>query len=171
MAEENEEELDEESYDELDDDEFDPDEIDGGLEEDLDTGLDLGDLDEEPDDFPRGGGGGSTRDDDLVTNTYEDAVRANPKRQSMHRRRARVIEGVLDTAELNTPEGVEKAWQTLEKETSNANVKAYDIKAEYTENDVLEHPKFGVGYVVEILSQSKIAVLFEDGIKRLAYNR
>lgn len=170
------EEPEEESFEEVEED------FDGDVAEDLDDeDIDLGDIDEDEvgdfdeEDEPRstgGGGGGSRSDDaDLLAPNYEQAVKANPKRQSVQRKRARLIEGILDTAELTTAEGAAKAWQALQKQAGDAQPRKYDIKAEFTENDVVVHPSFGEGYVVEILTSTKMTVLFEDGIKRLAHNR
>ena len=47
----------------------------------------------------------------------------------------------------------------------------YSIKTELTTNDVVDHPKFGVGLVVEIREGNKAHVAFPDGSKVLAHNR
>jgi len=171
------EEPEEESSDEVEED------FDGEVAEEIDEDdIDLGDIDDDhvgdfdEEDEPRsssgGGGGGSRTDDaDLLAPNFEQAVKANPKRQSVQRKRARLIEGILDTAELTTSEGAAKAWQALQKQAGDAKPRKYALKDEYTENDVVVHPAFGEGYVVEILTSTKMTVLFEDGIKRLAHNR
>lgn len=166
------EEPEDESFDEMDDD------FEGDVGDDLDgDDLDL-DIDEDDDfddnDSPRsGGGGGGSRkdDDDLVSSGYEKAVVANPKRQEIQRKRARMIEGILDTAELSSEEGAAKAWQALQKQAADAKPRKYDITEDYTENDVIVHPSFGEGYVVEILTSTKMSVLFEGGLRRLAQNK
>ncbi len=153
-----------EDYDDVDEfegvDELDENDIDlGGIEEDA-AGIE-----------DETSGGRRSRADDMTELDPEQVAKANPKRRSVRRKRRRVIEGILDTAELNTEEGAARAWASLQKQASDANVRTYSVSDEYTENDVLEHPKFGEGYVVEILSGTKISVLFEDGLRRLAYNR
>lgn len=173
------EEIEDDSFEEMDDD------FEGEVADDLDVDvdvddeeIDIGDLDEDvPGDFDddgprrRGGGGGSSRDADLAAVDYEQAIKANPKRQEIQRKRARMIEGVLDTAELTTEEGSAKAWKSLQKQAGDAKPRKFSVKDEYTENDIIEHPKFGEGYVVEILTATKISVLFQEGLKRLAHNR
>jgi hypothetical protein len=171
------EEPEEESFEEIDDDfeaevgdDIEDDDIDlGDIDED-----DVGDFDaEDAEEAPRRrtGGGSSNKDDaDLLTSNYELAVKANPKRAQKHQKRARLIEGVLDTAELTTDAGAAKAWNALQNQASDAKKRAYSVKEEFTENDVIEHPKFGEGYVVEILTSTKMAVLFEVGVKKLAHN-
>lgn len=146
---------------EIDDDDIDLGEIDGD-----------GDFDDEDEDRPaRSSGGSSKDDDDLLKSNYEQAVKANPKRAQKHQKRKREIEGVLDTAELGTEEGAAKAWDALQKGAGTVKPRKFKVSESYTENDVLEHPKFGTGYVVEILTSTKMSVLFEDGVKKLAQNK
>lgn len=163
--EEIEEEFDGDAADDIDDDDIDLAEIDDD---------EVADFDDADDEAPprRSGGGSSSKDDDaLLTSNYEQAVKANPKRANKHQKRARIIEGVLDTAELGTPEGTAKAWNALQKQAADAKKRKYKVTDEYTENDLIHHPNFGEGYVVEILTSTKMSVLFEDGMKRLAHNR
>lgn len=157
-------------FDELDDD-FEGEEIEeDGLDIDLDETDDVEEVEFDDEERPSRRSRSSS-DDDLIDTSYEGAVKANPKRQKVQRKRARVIEGILDTAELSDEDGRAKAWASLQKQAGGAKPRPYAITAEYTENDVLEHPKFGEGYVVEILTATKISVLFEDGLRRLAHNR
>ncbi len=173
------EETEEESFEEIDE-EF---EADAGEDID-DDDIDLGDIDEdEVSDFDadeassetprrRSGGGSNNKDDDvLLTSNYEQAVKANPKRATKHQKRGRIIEGVLDAAKLGTEEGAVKAWVALQKQAGDAQKRTYSMKEELTENDVIDHPLFGEGYVVEILTSTKVSVLFQDGLKKLAHNR
>jgi hypothetical protein len=153
-------ELDEEGFDDdLGDDDFE----DGPLEDDLE-------IEDEDDDDDVRPPSRSSGDDDLQSLDYEQALKVNPKRAKMLRKRARHIEGVLDSAELQTPEGAAKAWAKLSEDTDTDIHRTYSVADEYSENDVLEHPKFGIGFVVEILSDRKISVLFEDGLRRLVCN-
>ena len=163
----------EESFDEIEED------FEAEVGEDIEEDIDLGDLDEDEDfssdddegpSSPRRSSSNS-KDDAGLLQSYEQAVKANPKRATKHQKRARIIEGVLDKATLDTEAGIAKAWATLQKQAGDAQKRDYSMKDEYTENDVVVHPKFGQGYVVEILTSTKVAVLFEDGIKKLAHNR
>ena len=177
------EETEEEAFDGLEED-FEGDvgddiDVDVDVEVD-DDDIDLGDLDEDVAGFgdsdeqvrPRRSSGGNNKDDDdLLKSNYEQAVKANPKRAQKHQKRARIIEGVLDAAKLETEEGIAKAWVALQKQAEGAKLRKFNMSEAYTENDVISHPKFGEGYVVEILTSTKISVLFEDGIKKLAHNK
>lgn len=161
----------EESFDEMEED------FDGDVsEDDIDADIDLADLDDDElpadddDAAPRPRRTAPAKDDDLFE-SYEKAVVANPKRASKHQKRARLIEGVLDKATLDTEEGAARAWAALQAQAGDATKRKYAMSEQYTENDVIDHPKFGEGYVVEIVTLTKVAVLFEDGIRKLAHNR
>lgn len=146
---------------------------DADLDADLDDDVEVDDDDDDDD-------GGTTvkskggRDDfaaELTEKTYEQAVRANPKRIAMVQKRAGIIEGILDRSDLGTADGLKKAWETLVKETNTSVHKPYDISESFTENEVVSHPVFGIGFVNQVLSPTKVEILFEDGFKRLACNR
>ena len=47
----------------------------------------------------------------------------------------------------------------------------YSPKENYTEGQVLEHPSFGLGYVSELMSDTKLEAIFQDGRRILVYNR
>lgn len=161
--------IDEEDVEELDEDleegDFGPDDGDPIGFEDFED-------DEEFEELEGGGGGGSSTDVDISEANYEEALKANPKRLSAAQRKkaSALIEGIIDGAELSTPEGQTKAWTKLNDQIGVAHARKYDIKAEFTENDVIDHPKFGVGFVVELVHAKKIEVLFQEGLKKLACN-
>jgi hypothetical protein len=143
--------------------------FDDGFEADIDEDIDIDDDYEE--DYPEE----DEKEDseDLLDSHFEGAVRANPKRMAMARRRkaASIIEGIISDAELNTADGQQKAWKKLTKKSDISIARPYDIQAELTENDVVDHPRFGVGFVIQLLSPTKVEVLFEEGIKRLICNQ
>lgn len=108
-------------------------------------------------------------DDSMIENSIEDAILVNPKRAEVQKYRSRpeIRNGVDFTKE----DEIERIWTLLEEEEHDT-PKKYDLKkADYTETDVLKHPTLGKGYILEILPNKKISVLFEDGLKRLAVNR
>lgn len=109
---------------------------------------------------------------DLTETSCEDAVRANPKRLSAAQRRkaSAIIEGLIDDAELSRPEGQKNAWERLQDDFGAARPRPFDINAEFDPNDVIDHPKFGLGFVVEQISPRKVEVLFSEGLKKLACN-
>ena len=144
-------------------------ELEGELDEDFgpedeDEEIGFDDFDE---DFTEG-----SADASLTESKYEEAVRANPKRLSAAQRKqaSLIIEGIIDAAELTSPDGQERAWQKLNTKIGVDHARPYDMKAPFTENDVIDHKKFGIGFVVELVNPKKIVVLFEDGLRRLACN-
>jgi hypothetical protein len=144
-------------------------EIEGDLDDDFgpDDDDEIG-FDDFEGDFTEGSSG----DASLTESKYEEAVRANPKRLTAAQRKkaTSIIEGIIDDAELTHPEGQERAWQKLNHKIGVDHARKYSLKLEFTENDVIDHPKFGIGFVVELLNPKKIEVLFEDGLRRLACN-
>lgn len=162
MSHESEEEV-EESLDF--DDGFDPE-----IEEDIELDDDF-DADEEEEDFVPSKSSSSS-DSDLVDANYADVVKANPKRLNAAQRKkaASVIEGIISDAELSDPEGQARAFKKLSDKFGVADARPFDISAELTENDVIDHPRFGVGFVVQLLTPTKVEVIFEDGLKKLAHN-
>ena len=47
------------------------------------------------------------------------------------------------------------------------NPKAYDENSEYNRLDFIEHPKFGNGFVVEVLGKKQFRAFFNSGIEVL----
>ncbi|RAL20583.1 hypothetical protein DL240_16225 [Lujinxingia litoralis] len=164
MSHETEEEV-EESFEEFDDG-FDP-----GLDDDIEIDEDFDDEEEAEEDFVPAKSS-SKKDSDLVDANYADVVKANPKRLStaQQKQAASVIEGIISHAELSDPEGQARAWKKLSDTFGSAHARAYSIATELTENDVIDHPRFGVGFVVQLLTPTKVEVIFEDGLKKLAHN-
>ena len=54
---------------------------------------------------------------------------------------------------------------------SDKNAKPYEFREHYHENAIVTHPKFGKGFVSEIVSDSKVEVTFKDAKRVLVHNR
>ncbi len=109
-------------------------------------------------------------DADMVDNDYKDAILVNPKRSEVqkHLMRSEAITG----ADFTKADEIQRVWNLLEEECGSEKPRKYNMKqSDYTENDILDHPKLGKGYILEILPNSKINVLFEMGLKKLVVNR
>lgn len=121
---------------------------------------------------PEAAVGGQEDDVDLTEESCEDAVKANPKRLSAAQREKAsvIIEGLIDDAELSDPDGQQRAWDTLHDQFGTDHPRSFDISADFGANDVIDHPKFGIGFVVARINPQKIEVLFEDGLRKLACN-
>lgn len=73
------------------------------------------------------------------------------------------------TVSTKTPE--QRKWSRLCNKFNIENPKEYGMNEKFLEHDAIQHKKFGLGVVVEILDPTKITVAFEDGIKTLVQNR
>ncbi len=134
-------------------------------DEELEMGDDNVDLDVEPEDYDDEGFQATEIDDELLEKAPENAVKANPKRVSAAQRKKnrKLVEGIIDSTYFESPESAEKAYAKLKEETNLDAAKPYSLDVELTENDTVDHPKFGVGFVLELISPTKVEVLFEDG--------
>jgi Zn ribbon nucleic-acid-binding protein len=57
-------------------------------------------------------------------------------------------------------------------ETDLGNCRPYSIRDAYEEGDVVHHPVFDIGFVIELLPDNKVEVIFRDGGSRiLVHNR
>lgn len=63
-----------------------------------------------------------------------------------------------------------RKWNKLLEQANPENAISYRMGASYTEHDVIQHDKFGLGVVVKILEPGKISVVFSDGIKNMVQN-
>ncbi len=63
----------------------------------------------------------------------------------------------------------EEKWLELISDISEEDAKPYLISGSYEVGDLIEHPKFGKGYVSEIVG-NKMVVTFKDGDRKLIFN-
>jgi|SRR5690554_31481 len=129
---------------------------------------------EEEDDDDESGFKPSTIDDGLLEKAPENAIKANPKRMTAAQRKQNkvLVEGIIDKTYFESPESAIKAYEKLREETDVNAAKPYSIDIELTENDTVIHPKFGVGFVLELVSPTKVEILFEEGnILKLVCNQ
>jgi len=63
------------------------------------------------------------------------------------------------------------SYQELLKGKNIALAKHYSPKEKYTPGDVMQHPTFGVGVARVVKDDTKIEVLFEDGLKVLVHGK
>lgn len=148
----------------------------GNRVDELDNKIKTNDFDSSSDAFDDADDDGAVADTDsdvdLTETSCEDAVKANPKRLSAAQREkaSAIIDGIIDDAELSDSHGQQKAWEKLEEEFGTDHPVEFDITAQISANDVIDHPKFGIGFVVTLINENKIEVLFEDGLRKLACN-
>lgn len=61
-------------------------------------------------------------------------------------------------------------WQTLVQAATESQDQNYNLKTKFEANTILNHPKFGRGFIKEA-QNDKIFVVFEDEVKTLMHNR
>lgn len=61
-------------------------------------------------------------------------------------------------------------WELLLQTNAAAPEKSYNLKTKFEVNTLLNHPKFGRGFIKEV-QNDKIFVVFEDEVKTLMHNR
>ncbi|HEY7370925.1 MAG TPA: hypothetical protein VIF57_02020 [Polyangia bacterium] len=62
-------------------------------------------------------------------------------------------------------------WEEFFAKHGEKNAKPYEFREHYHENAIVTHPKFGKGFVSEIVSDSKVEVTFKDTKRVLVHNR
>src|SRR5580698_10119239 len=113
----------------------------------------------------------------VVISKYEDEIRrvqCNPcdDVHSFRKPRGDVEDDVPEPIAAKKRAMMKK--QTFEEffaKHSEKNAKPYEFREHYHENVIVTHPKFGKGFVSEILSDSKAEVTFKDSRRVLVHNR
>lgn len=65
----------------------------------------------------------------------------------------------------------ERKWNRVLNKVDSENPTNYEMTETYTEKEVIDHQKFGVGVVDEVIDHTKISVIFKEGTKTLIQNR
>ncbi len=52
-----------------------------------------------------------------------------------------------------------------------SSARKYSFKENYQKDEILDHPKFGVGVVLSVIQANKMEILFKDGTKLLSQNQ
>ena len=64
----------------------------------------------------------------------------------------------------------ESEYLALKEKYSNAKIEAYNMRTQFAAEQVLQHPKFGVGFVRQVMGD-KIEVVFSDEVRPMVHNR
>jgi Zn ribbon nucleic-acid-binding protein len=113
----------------------------------------------------------------VVVSKYEDEIRrvqCNPCGDVHPYRKPR---GEGDEEAEPTPAQKKKAakakptWEQVMAKSSKKQPKPYQLGEYFKENELLSHPKFGVGFVSENIGDDKIEVTFKDDKRVLVHNR
>jgi hypothetical protein len=62
-------------------------------------------------------------------------------------------------------------WEEFFAKHGEKDAKPYEFREGYRENQIVFHPKFGKGFVSEIVSESKVEITFADARRILVHNR
>src|SRR6476659_3676122 len=113
----------------------------------------------------------------VVISKYEDEIRrvqCNPcgDVHSFRKPRGDVEEDVPEPIAAKKRAMMKKlTWEEFFAKHSDKNAKPYEFREHYHENVIVTHPKFGKGFISEILSDSKAEVTFKDSRRVLVHNR
>jgi Zn ribbon nucleic-acid-binding protein len=114
-----------------------------------------------------------------IISMYEDEVRRVQcvVCGEVHAYRKPRGDGVEETGEGATKKTSQRrmTWDDAMARASDAdlaNCRPYSIRDAYEEGDVVHHPVFDIGFVIELLPDNKVEVIFRDGGSRiLVHNR
>ena len=113
----------------------------------------------------------------VVISKYEDEIRrvqCNPcgDVHSFRKPRGDVEEDVPEPIAAKKRAMMKKpTWEEFFAKHSEKNAKPYEFREHYHENVIVTHPKFGKGFISEIVSDSKVEVTFKDAKRVLVHNR
>jgi hypothetical protein len=113
----------------------------------------------------------------VVISKYEDEIRrvqCNPcgDVHSFRKPRGDVEDDVPEPVAAKKRALLKKAsFDEFFAKHSDKNAKPYNFGERYTENVIVTHPKFGRGFVTEVMSDSKVEITFKDSRRVLVHNR
>jgi hypothetical protein len=113
----------------------------------------------------------------VVISKYEDEIRrvqCNPcgDVHSFRKPRGDVEEDVPEPIAAKKRAMMKKlTFEEFFAKHSDKNAKPYEFREHYHENVIVTHPKFGKGFISEILSDGKAEVTFKDARRVLVHNR
>ena len=100
----------------------------------------------------------------------EVAVVRTPAKRRTTLRHVPMIEGV-PKAKLERAEFAKEVWGKLDDKYRLEKPTRYLISGAYETHQPIDHSKFGVGYVTEVLGTNKIEVIFQDSLRKLVQRR
>jgi hypothetical protein len=113
----------------------------------------------------------------VVISKYEDEIRrvqCNPcgDVHSFRKPRGETEDDVPEPVAAKKRALLRKAtWEEFFAKKKADDAKPYEFREHYRENAIVSHPKFGVGFVSEIVSDSKAEITFQDARRILVHNR
>ncbi len=113
----------------------------------------------------------------VVISKYEDEIRrvqCNPcgDVHSFRKPRGEAEEDMPEPVAARKRAMLKKPnWEEFFAKHSEKHAKPYEFRELYKENLIVTHPKFGTGFVSEVVSESKVEITFKDGRRILVHNR
>jgi hypothetical protein len=74
------------------------------------------------------------------------------------------------SASVKSPSAA-REWQTNVADRDSRDFVPYSIHTTFEPGQLVDHPKFGWGYVKETLAAQKLCILFKDGPRTLVHGR
>jgi hypothetical protein len=113
----------------------------------------------------------------VVISKYEDEIRrvqCNPcgDVHSFRKPRGEAEDDVPEPVAARKRAMMKKAtWEEFFAKHGEKDAKPYEFRECYRENQIVLHPKFGKGFISEIVSESKVEITFADSRRILVHNR
>src|SRR4051812_4314487 len=113
----------------------------------------------------------------VVISKYEDEIRrvqCNPcgDVHSFRKPRGEVEDDVPEPIAAKKRALLKKpTWVEFFAKHGEKTGKPYEFREAYSENAIVTHPKFGRGFVTEVMSDSKVEITFKDARRVLVHNR
>ena len=113
----------------------------------------------------------------VVISKYEDEIRrvqCNPcgDVHSFRKPRGETEDDVPEPVAAKKRALLKKpGWEDFFAKRKPEDAKPYEFREAYRENVMVNHPKFGVGFVSEVVSDSKVEITFKDARRILVHNR
>ena len=113
----------------------------------------------------------------VVISKYEDEIRrvqCNPcgDVHSFRKPRGETEDDVPEPVAAKKRALLKKpGWEDFFAKKNVHDPKPYEFREHYRENAIVNHPKFGVGFVSEVVSDSKVEITFKDARRILVHNR
>jgi len=113
----------------------------------------------------------------VVISKYEDEIRrvqCNPcgDVHSFRKPRGEAEDDVPEPVAARKRAMMKKfTWEEFFAKHGEKEAKPYEFRECYRENQIVSHPKFGKGFISEIVSESKVEITFADARRILVHNR
>jgi Zn ribbon nucleic-acid-binding protein len=113
----------------------------------------------------------------VVISKYEDEIRrvqCNPcgDVHSFRKPRGEVEDDVPEPIAAKKRALLKKpTWEEFFAKHGEKTGKPYEFREAYSDNAIVTHPKFGRGFVTEVMSDSKVEITFKDARRVLVHNR